>query len=96
MSSVEPTAFETWLGARFAATGDFTALVVLVEISGLAVTPLRSTFFNVIGDEVTWGDIVTMFAGAGGRLGWRRLLCGHGAGRRAARQRDGAAAAAHA
>jgi len=65
LSNVEPTAFESWLGARFAATGDFTALVVLVEISGLAVTPLRSTFFNVIGDEVTWGDIVTMFAGAG-------------------------------
>jgi hypothetical protein len=54
-----------WLGARYAAVGDFTALVVLVEISERQVTPLRSTFFNVIGDEVTWGDIVTMFASAG-------------------------------
>jgi hypothetical protein len=57
--------FEPWLARAFAAAGAFTALVILVEIAGTQVTPLCSTYFNVIGDEVTWGDIVTMFAGAG-------------------------------
>ena len=29
------------------------------------VTPLCSTYFNVIGDEVDWGEITVLFAGAG-------------------------------
>ena len=33
--------------------------------SSWKVTPLRSTFFNVIGDEVSWGDLTALFAGAG-------------------------------
>jgi hypothetical protein len=57
--------FEPWLAQEFAATGAFTALVILVEIAGSRVTPLCSTYVNVIGDEVAWGDIVAMFAGAG-------------------------------
>jgi hypothetical protein len=65
LSRCEPTAFENWLAAHFAATGEFTALAVLVEISERTVTPLRSTFFNVVGDEVSWGDMVRLFAGAG-------------------------------
>jgi hypothetical protein len=59
------TDFEEWLAREFAASGAFTALVILVEIGGTAVTPLCSTYFNVIGDEVSWGDIVVMFAGSG-------------------------------
>jgi hypothetical protein len=64
----EPAAgndFEGWLAREFAATGAFTAFVILVEIAGTQVTPLCSTYFNVIGDEVAWSEIVTMFAGAG-------------------------------
>ena len=57
--------FARWLAREFAATGAFTALVVLVEIRETQVTPLCSTYFNVIGDEVAWGDIVSMFAGSG-------------------------------
>jgi len=57
--------FERWLARAFAETGAFTALVVLVEIGATRVAPLCSTYFNVIGDEVEWGDIVVMFAGAG-------------------------------
>ena len=57
--------FEQWLAQEFAATGAFTAFVILVEIAGTEVTPLCSTYFNVIGDEVVWDEIVTMFAGAG-------------------------------
>ena len=46
--------FERWLPAAFAEIGAFTALVVLVDIGETRVTPLRSTYVNVIGDEVGW------------------------------------------
>ena len=69
MSTSEPddfaTDFEEWLTKEFATTGEFTALAVLVEIGESKVTPLCSTYFNVIGDEVEWSDIVLMFAGSG-------------------------------
>jgi hypothetical protein len=59
------TDFEEWLEREFAATGEFTALVILVDIGETTVTPLCSTYFNVVGDEVSWNDIVVMFAGSG-------------------------------
>ena len=59
------TDFDRWLRAEFARTGEFTALAVLVEIGGTKVTPLCSTYFNVIGDEVDWGEITVLFEGAG-------------------------------
>lgn len=59
------TDFERWLPAAFAEVGAFTALVVLVAIRERSVTPLCSTYFNVIGDEVAWADIVLMMAGSG-------------------------------
>ena len=61
----EAMQFEPWLAAAFAAQGSFTALVVLVRIEDAMVTPLASTYLNVIGDAVSWGEIVAMFAGAG-------------------------------
>jgi hypothetical protein len=57
--------FEHWLAQEFAATGAFTAFAILVAIGDTQVTPLCSTYFNVIGDEVAWSDMVVMFAGAG-------------------------------
>lgn len=57
--------FSDWLVGEFAGSGEFTALVVLVNIAGARITPLCSTYFNVIGDEVDWNDIVVMFAGSG-------------------------------
>jgi hypothetical protein len=57
--------FECWLTQEFAERDAFTALVVLVEIRETQVTPLCSTYFNVIGDDVEWNEIVVMFAGAG-------------------------------
>ena len=57
--------FDRWLGAEFAQTGAFTALAVLVEIAENNVTPLCSTYFNVIGDEIDWSGITVLFAGAG-------------------------------
>lgn len=73
MSISDPTArenaFERWLAAAFAEIGAFTALVVLVDIGARRVTPLCSTYFNVIGDEVAWEDMELMFAGSG--ADWR-------------------------
>ena len=57
--------FERWLAREFAETGGFTVVAILVQIGETLVTPLRSTYFNVIGDDVDWSDIVVMFAGAG-------------------------------
>jgi hypothetical protein len=57
--------FDRWISAEFARSGPFTAFVVLVEITGRKVTPLCSTHFNVIGDEVDWDEITVLFAGSG-------------------------------
>jgi hypothetical protein len=59
------TDFDRWLAAEFAQTGAFTALAILVEIAEHKVTPLCSTYFNVIGDEIDWSEINVLFAGAG-------------------------------
>jgi hypothetical protein len=66
ISEADPrTDFDCWLAAEFARTGPFTALAVLVEIADRAVTPLCSTYFNVIGDETDWSEMTVLFAGAG-------------------------------
>ncbi len=66
MSISEPeTEFDQWIAEAYAATGAFTALVVLVDITDSRVTPLCSTYLNVIGEEVDWEEIVVLFAGSG-------------------------------
>jgi hypothetical protein len=66
VSTSEPaTDFDAWIVEQFERTGAFTALAVLVEITEMKVTPLASTYFNVIGDETDWNEITVMFAGAG-------------------------------
>jgi hypothetical protein len=69
LSTAEPdkpvTDFDRWLADEFAATGAFTALVVLVSITETKVLPLCSTYLNVIGTETDWSEIVILFAGAG-------------------------------
>jgi hypothetical protein len=59
------TDFEAWLVAEFAARGSFTALVILVEIGEVSVTPLSSTYMSVIGSEIDWPEILALFSGAG-------------------------------
>jgi hypothetical protein len=59
------TDFDRWIATEFGKSGPFTAFAVLVEIAGSSVTPLCSTYFNVIGDEVDWGEITLLFVGAG-------------------------------
>jgi len=61
----DKTDFDRWLVDQFAETGAFTALVVLVDIEVTSVTLLRSTYLNVIGDEVDWSAVTTLFGRAG-------------------------------
>jgi hypothetical protein len=62
---IHATEFDQWVAAEFARRGAFTALVVLVDIGAHQVTPLCSTYFNVVGDEIDWQEITIMFAGSG-------------------------------
>ena len=67
MSTSDPhkTDFDHWLADEFEQSGEFTALVVLVTIDESKVTPLCSTYFNVIGTEIDWAEITVLFAGSG-------------------------------
>jgi hypothetical protein len=56
--------FDEWIAHEYARTGGFTMLVVLVAIGDLDVTPLRSTYLHVIGDEVEWGTLTRLFTSA--------------------------------
>ena len=59
------TDFDRWIAAEFVQTGAFTAFVVLVSIGDTKVTPLCSTYFNVIGTDIGWDEMVVLLAGAG-------------------------------
>ena len=59
------TDFQDWLKQAFDRTGSFTALILLVRIGDLKVTPLASTFLNVIGEDVNWPQMAALLAGSG-------------------------------
>lgn len=65
MSRSDALTFDGWVAAELAESGPFTALVVLVAIGELSVTPLRSTWFHVIGDELDWPAVGTVLDGGG-------------------------------
>ncbi len=65
MSTSEDTDFDRWLAQMHGRVGDFTAMVVLVDIADTRVMPLCSTYVHVIGAEVDWAELVIMFAGSG-------------------------------
>lgn len=67
-----PNRFDDWLREEFRRTDGFTALVVLVAISDLSITPLRSTYFHVIGDEIDWSGVSGLLAGSG--IAWDGAL----------------------
>jgi hypothetical protein len=62
---IHATEFDQWVAAEFARRGAFTALVVLVDIGAHQVTPLCSTYFNVVGEEIDWQEMAILFAGSG-------------------------------
>lgn len=57
--------FDDWLPAEFDRTGPFTALIVLVRVAAPEVSPLCSTYVNVVGPEVDWDEISLLLAGSG-------------------------------
>jgi hypothetical protein len=57
--------FDAWATEEFARSGGFTALVILVSIGDLRVTPLKSTYFHVIGDEIDWIQVEGMLTKSG-------------------------------
>lgn len=59
-----PFKFNDWIAEEFDQSGPFTAMVVLVSIGEIEVTPLRSTFLHVIGDEIDWLSFSEMMRGA--------------------------------
>jgi len=64
-SNSAKTDFDRWIVEEFEGRGEFTALVMLVGIDGTKVTPLCSTYFNVIGTEIDWAEITVLFADSG-------------------------------
>jgi hypothetical protein len=59
------TDFDRWLSAQFAETGTFTALIVLLHIAEPQVTPVCSSYVNVIGDEIDWDEMTVLLQGSG-------------------------------
>ena len=51
------TDFEQWLAAQFAETGAFTIFIVLVRIGDDSVEALKSTFAQMIGDDMSWAEM---------------------------------------
>ena len=58
------TDFEQWLAAQFAETGPFTVFIVLVRITERAVTAVKSSYAQMIGDEVEWSEMLALLDGA--------------------------------
>jgi hypothetical protein len=65
LSTSDHTEFDEWLKSMVGRLGEFTVLVILADISERSVTPLCSTYFHILGDEVDWDEITVMFAGSG-------------------------------
>lgn len=66
------TRFDDWVAHEVRRTGGFTALVVLIDIGELSVTPLKSSYFHVIGDDIDWAGVTRLLAGAG--VDWHGAL----------------------
>ena len=58
------TDFEHWLVAQFADTGPFTAFIMLVGIGSNQVTPLKSSYAHMIGDDMPWPSMRALLDGA--------------------------------
>ena len=57
--------FDLWLGAQIAETGPFTIFIVLVRIADESVTPVRSSYAHMIGDDMAWPDMRGLLDSAG-------------------------------
>ncbi|WP_024585349.1 hypothetical protein [Aliihoeflea sp. 2WW] len=57
--------FDAWLAGEYERRGDFTVMVVLVDIAETRIDLLRSTYMNVIGDETRWVELRELLSGSG-------------------------------
>lgn len=60
MSSSSGADFKTWFDDRFAETGGFTALILLLAIGDGKVSPISCSYVHVIGNETRWVDMKAM------------------------------------
>lgn len=60
MSNSDRGDFETWLVETYAATEGFTALILLLSMTGTRVEMLSCSYVHVIGTETRWADMKTM------------------------------------
>jgi hypothetical protein len=58
------TDFEQWLAAQFADTGPFTIFIVLVRIGEHEVKAVKSSYAQMIGDEMAWPEMLTLLDSA--------------------------------
>ena len=58
------TDFEQWLAAQFAETGSFTVFIVLVRITERDVKAVKSSYAQMIGDEMEWAEMLALLDGA--------------------------------
>ena len=65
MSNSDATDFDRWLADTFAATGGFTALILLIEIGADSVVPVASSYLHIIGDEAAWPEFAALFERSG-------------------------------
>jgi hypothetical protein len=83
------TDFEQWLTAQFADTGPFTVFIVLVQISGEAVSAVKSSYAHLIGDDMPWAEMRALLDGA--RTHWDGVAFFVGLGYAGGPLSDGAA-----
>jgi hypothetical protein len=57
--------FEPWLKTAYRESDGFTALVILVRIGEDTVTPVASTYFHLVGDDLTWSDFSALLSRSG-------------------------------
>jgi hypothetical protein len=74
------TDFEHWLAAQFADTGAFTIFIVLVRISGEQLAAVKSTYAQMVGDDMSWNEMAALLDSA--RTPWEAVafFVGLGAG----------------
>ena len=49
--------FDRWIESQFAASGPFTALIILVKIESTTIWPLGSSYATVIGSDLRWAGM---------------------------------------
>jgi hypothetical protein len=60
LSNSKGAEFESWIVEQYAATGGFTALILLLTLGGDKVSMISCSYVHVIGDEVRWRDMKSM------------------------------------